>query len=104
MYTVISDFRFGLDARRSELVSRSGLLKDLINAHVNQGGEIEKRKAFTKIDLTNGNVTTYGIEAGSDGIYVFGDLADPGGWPTNVKYQRLVIPPVHGTDTAYLVP
>ena len=42
----ITDFRKGLDTRRSPLTAPSGTLRILENAVINQGGEIEKRLAF----------------------------------------------------------
>src|SRR6266576_3939638 len=103
-YIVIENFRFGLDARRSELTSKPGTLFDLVNAHITQGGEIEKRKAFTKTNIISSidpAVPTKGFQEGPDGIYVFGNLADPGGWPTGIKYQRLEYPRFHVSDTFY---
>lgn len=88
-YIVISDFRFGLDKRRLDLANRPGALSDLVNAHITNGGEIEKRKAFTRTSLVN---TSFGLEALKDSLVVFGSAADPGGWPTGVTYQRLQHP------------
>lgn len=69
----ISDFRLGLDARKYFLSSPIGSLTSAINCHVNQGGELEKRKAFT----TNlvpapyaGRV--YGLQPSISGLYIFG--------------------------------
>lgn len=45
----ITDFRKGLDTRRSPLTAPSGTLRILENAVINQGGEIEKRLAFVKV-------------------------------------------------------
>lgn len=47
-YFVLEDFRRGLDTRKSVDTAPSGSLVQLDNAFVNSGGEIEKRKAFTK--------------------------------------------------------
>lgn len=88
-YIVINDFRFGLDKRRLDLANRPGALADLVNAHITNGGEIEKRKAFTRTSLVN---TSFGLEAVKDSLVVFGSAADPGGWPTGVTYQRLQHP------------
>ena len=44
----ITDFRKGLDTRRSPLAAPSGTLRILENAVINQGGEIEKRLAFVQ--------------------------------------------------------
>lgn len=88
-YLVISDFRFGLDKRRLDLANRPGALSDLVNAHITNGGEIEKRKAFTRTSLVN---PSFGLEALKDTLVVFGSAADPGGWPAGVTYQRLEHP------------
>jgi hypothetical protein len=48
-YFVISNFANGRDLRRSSETAPSGSLRVLRNAFVNEGGEIEKRKAFVEI-------------------------------------------------------
>src|ERR1035437_9362481 len=75
-YLTYSNYRYGLDARRSELTSMPGTMKRLVNCHVNQGAEIEKRKAFvpTTIPLP---ANTFGLEAGSSGLVTFGSIAAP---------------------------
>ena len=55
-YFVISNFSNGRDMRRSAETSPSGSLRVLRNAFINEGGEIEKRKAFVSQD----EVTAYG--------------------------------------------
>jgi hypothetical protein len=45
-YFTITDFAAGLDLRRSALTAPPGTLRELLNAHVTPGGEIEKRYAF----------------------------------------------------------
>jgi hypothetical protein len=45
-YYLIEDFRNGLDLRRSSEMAVSGTVRELTNAYINEGGEIEKRKAF----------------------------------------------------------
>jgi hypothetical protein len=45
----ITDFRGGLDTRRSPLAAPTGTLRILENAVINQGGEIEKRLAFVNV-------------------------------------------------------
>ena len=42
----ITDFKEGLDVRKTPLTAPGGSLRILENAVINQGGEIEKRKAF----------------------------------------------------------
>lgn len=88
-YTVVEDYRFGLDARRSELTSKPGVLEVLTNGHINQGGEVEKRKAFTQIVLPE---DTFGLQSDGEDLWVFGSAAAPVGLPSGVQYQRLQAP------------
>lgn len=46
---VLENFRYGLDTRRSAISSSLGTLTTLENGFVNQGAEIESRKAFVKL-------------------------------------------------------
>lgn len=85
-YTVIDNFRFGLDARRSELTSLPGALEVLANGHINQGGEIEKRKAFVMEQLPS---NTFGLQSDGTDLWVFGSETEPVGLPSGVQYQRL---------------
>ena len=48
-YILVEDFRGGLDNRRSNVTAQPGTLVTLKNAHINRGGEIEKRPAFVKL-------------------------------------------------------
>lgn len=92
-YYTISNFRAGLDTRRDILASLAGTLVTLNNCHLNQGGEIEKRKAFVFTALP---ANTFGLETTDVGKITFGSVADPGGWPIGgvVAYQRLQHPAV----------
>ena len=56
---VIQNFGNGLDLRRSSETAPTGSLRVLQNAFINEGGEIEKRKAFAKDDT----LTAYGQTA-----------------------------------------
>lgn len=47
-YLLIDNFSSGLDVRKSGYTAPTGTLRALVNAVINDGGEIEKRKAFTK--------------------------------------------------------
>lgn len=84
-YLEITNFKFGLDERRSELTSQIGSLDTLNNAHVNEGGECEKRRAFFPMNdqsfLSNGK--TLGFNAESGGLVVFGDTVAPSYSATN---------------------
>lgn len=70
---VVQNFKFGLDTRRSEQTSVPGTLVTLQDAHVNQGGEIEKRKAFVKL----GTLPTgcFGLQETPTALYTFGSIA-----------------------------
>jgi hypothetical protein len=47
-YFVITDFSRGRDLRRSQETSPSGTFRILRNAFINEGGEVEKRRAWVK--------------------------------------------------------
>ena len=99
----IKDFRFGLDTRKSELTQKPGSLEVLNNGFVNQGGEIENRKAFVR---TARVANTFGLQATAAGLYTFGSITAPGAHtapglnigtgpiPIYVLYQRLQHPAV----------
>jgi hypothetical protein len=70
-YIIVENFKGGLDTRRSILNSAPGTLTKFVNAHVNRGGEIEKRKAFVQIEGGQFN-WTYGFESTNEYIYIFG--------------------------------
>jgi hypothetical protein len=89
-YVVVEDFRLGLDTRRSLLVAPAGSLQRCQNAHINRGGEIEKRKALVaKYALPVG---TFGLATTGAGVFVFGSGSSPVGLPAGVTYQQLAHP------------
>lgn len=71
-YLEIKNFKYGLDTRRSELTSNPGTLLELTDGHINQGGQIEKRKCFGFNPLP---ANTFGLQETSRGLYVFGTMA-----------------------------
>lgn len=76
-YLTIENFKYGLDSRRGELTSQAGVLSVCENGHVNQGGEIDKRKAFVLdqvlgINDSNSDFAVFGLEVTSVGKTVFG--------------------------------
>lgn len=90
-YIVVENFSAGLDTRRHPLTAKPGTLQVLKNAHVSRGGEIEKRKKFSKkFRLSSGY--TIGLLASSETIYVFGSYAGSFSVPTGVTFQRLTHP------------
>jgi hypothetical protein len=95
-YVVVDNFSGGLDSRRHVLNSTSGTLSELVNAHITRGGEIEKRKAFVEaLNLGSGvgglGLSSFGLEATSDGVYVFGSAPETL-MPEGFVYQQLVHP------------
>lgn len=67
------------------MTSSPGTLLSFVNGHINQGGEMEKRKAFVVKANVNG---TFGAEPGADTIFVFGSGTTPGGLPAGITYVR----------------
>jgi hypothetical protein len=77
-YIQLSNFRFGLDTRKSELTSVAGTLEQATDVAVNQGGELEVRKAFVPIlELVDTNPSThagncfFGLQETSTGINTY---------------------------------
>jgi hypothetical protein len=77
-YVTLSNFKYGLDARRSELTSQPGTLAICENAFVNQGGELEKRKALRSNYVMAGRYTSNLMVDG--GLVVFDSVPTPNGW------------------------
>jgi hypothetical protein len=72
-YVVIEDFKLGLDRRKSPAASTPGSLQQLSNAHINRGGEIQKRLAFVpKYQLPAG---TFGFAGANGQLTVFASSA-----------------------------
>jgi hypothetical protein len=89
-YLVVSDFKAGLDQRRSIITAPPGALWTASNVHITRGGEIEKRKAFAvSTSLPPGS---FGLVVLRDAFYAFGSGVQPGSWPANVTYVRLQHP------------
>jgi len=103
----IKDFRGGLDARKFVLSQPAGVLTIANNAHINQGAELEKRKAFTLVANSSGAVSTslpsgtFGWLALVSSHVVFGSQDGAAlTFPSGVTYQRLQHPAVLA-GTAY---
>jgi hypothetical protein len=84
----ISQWKYGLDTRRSQLTSVPGTLLEIDNAHINQGAEVEKRKAFVKTLMPP---QTFGAQPTPTTIYVFGSSSGIG-VPNGFTYQQLQAP------------
>jgi hypothetical protein len=102
-YFLIENFAAGLDLRKHVVSAPAGTLLVLENAAVSPGGEIEKRRAFTKIG-TNYLAGTFGLASTESTLYAFTRntvvtppaLGVPG---VNVNFQK--IPNGSGTLTQY---
>jgi hypothetical protein len=76
LYYEIANFQAGMDLRKSELTAPAGTLRLLQNAHITQGGEIEKRAKF---DLwCNAPAGSIGICAVDDKVYTHVFSGTPG--------------------------
>lgn len=84
-YVVLDDWRAGLDLRRHAAVSSPGSLRELINAHITPGGEVEKRKAFVQLDDLAGS---FGLASVNGELIAFSAPGGPGN-TTNVAMQTL---------------
>jgi len=80
----ITDFRYGLDSRRSELTSRTGVLLRCQNGSITQGAEVRKRMAFVKSSLLPG---CYGLAVSLQGFITFGSGALPAGMVAYPAYN-----------------
>lgn len=85
-YVIIEDFRAGLDRRKMAAASVQGSLQVCTNAHITNGGEIEKRLAFVSMFTA---AQTFGLEGAAGVLYVFGSVASPAVNPANATYQQL---------------
>ena len=92
MYQPISSFPGGLDTRKMSLSLPAGTLTSCNNAHITQGAEIEKRKAFVQISIPSG---TFGACSIPSGIAVFGSGSQTGvTFNSPLIYQQLIHPAV----------
>ena len=89
-YLHISDFKYGMDRRRSQFSGIPGTLWILRNAFISRGGDIVRAKKFDP---------AYSLPAGTFGLaglkgqpYVFGSATSPVGLPFGVQYQQLAAP------------
>ena len=89
-YTIIEDFASGLDHRKSRLTAKPGSLRQLSNAIITPGGEIEKRAALTALGALPAG--THGLAFDGTNLVVFGTLAPGsiGTLPNFVAYRQLV--------------
>jgi hypothetical protein len=89
-YILVEDFRVGMDRRRPQVAAEAGSLHTLVNAHITQGGDIERRRAFVPaFTLPAG---TAGLVEVGDSLTVFGPGPRPSGLAAQIGYQRLQHP------------
>lgn len=60
-YYWITDFKGGLDRRRESYTAPAGTLRELINAFVNEGGEIEKRLGAISVGTIADTIGLYSV-------------------------------------------
>lgn len=87
---VLENYKYGLDSRRSSISSQLGTLTILENAFVNQGAEIESRKAFVKLGTLPAGC--FDLTAIPNGLVTYGSSTAPSiptGLTGLVSYQRL---------------
>lgn len=90
----ISDFKAGLDVRKTPLTAPAGSLRILDNAVLTPGGEIEKRLAFVQTTTLPPN--TAAIYGQGDVLHVFGvglGAVTPGTTPHAIAAHELATPP-----------
>jgi len=88
-YLFIENFNAGLDSRKTWFTAPPGSLRQLNNAHINRGKEIEKRKAFVSLGALGAG--TFGLHTAKGQPYVFGSVAQPA-LPYPLRYQQLTSP------------
>ena len=96
----VTDFKEGLDVRKTPLTAPGGSLRILENAVLNQGGEIEKRLAFVPMTTVP---MSYGFLFGHrDALHLFGvnttAVADPGSLPVPLTVHNLAAAPEEIVD------
>ena len=93
----ISDFKEGLDVRKSPLTAPGGSLRILDNAVLTPGGEIEKRLAFVPVTTLPANTGRIFGQGGQ--LHVFGvglGAITPGTTPHTIVPHALAMPPAGG--------
>lgn len=89
---MIDDFASGIDLRKSPMTAPAGTLRELVNATVTPGGEIEKRKTLTSLGVLPPGTSGLGFQGTN--LVVFGTVASGvlGALPSYVTYQQLPLP------------
>ena len=85
-YTVVTDFKYGMDRRRERAAGTPGTLWVGKNVQISRGGDIQRaKKMVAKYTLP---ANTFGLGSLRGQLYVFGSVAEPT-MPVGVQYQRL---------------
>lgn len=94
-YIIVEDFSGGQDHRRMDITSIPGTLRELTNAHITRGGEIEKSLALVEAQTLPAG-QTFGCHASDGKTYVFGSVSSPtipaAAISVNLTYQQLAHP------------
>lgn len=89
-YSVVENFKSGVDRSRPVYALDNGTLWQGINGHISRGGDFEQRKKFAvAYNLPAG--LTFGFFTLNEVLHTFGSGVDPG-VPAGVTYQRLQHP------------
>ena len=90
----VTDFKEGLDVRKTPLTAPGGSLRILENAVINQGGEIEKRKAFVQMTRMPALFRYLVGQAGGLHAFCIGDtsIVPPGSLPVPITAHNLAPP------------
>lgn len=113
----VTDFKAGLDVRKTPLTAPGGSLRILENAVLNQGGEIEKRQAFALMTTIPPVGAVGGVEIApymighSGALHVFGSTLDvvvpPGVSPVPIIYHQVMndvpLPPTVGVTLSEIL-
>jgi hypothetical protein len=91
-YQTLENFRFGWDTRRTALTSQPGTMLELVNMHVNEGAELEKREAFAIVCSLP--AASYGAQVAGGKICVFSSAVNPGNLNALISWFRLQHPAV----------
>lgn len=108
---IVENFRYGMDSRRSQLTSVPGTLYTLIDAHISQGGAIEKRKAWVRLVCQNTTIeaagnsvaaVTKGLQKTAAGIEVYYSVTDA--LPSTPVPTDFVVVPIQHPSVVEAIP
>jgi len=94
-YLMIENFSAGIDLRKSWLTAPPGTLRDLKNAVITAGGEIQKRKTLTSLGVFPAETMGLGWLPTNHTAVTFGTVAEAsltGPLPPYTTYHRLTPP------------